>query len=271
MDWHLAFQLQQASSSSASTIGNNTPLNSSTFTTLQLPPAQENFECGVCAEVHNVNVRISLADCGHMFCKECLTTYTRTKIGDGRYPIFCPECVVERPRAIKSQLAENEIQQLDIPAESLTRLQELQLVLHCITLQCPRCKEVMNVDRVQFTEQSVLVCPLPRCGHKWCKSCLKTLASSQHQHKCKNSNIDRLMKRKGWKYCPGCRTPVQKETGCNHMTVSFFSLPDIYSHFCYKCGVLMVDTTFGGDVGTAVTEHYMECQLFEKRWRCSIQ
>ncbi|KAF8202186.1 hypothetical protein BJ912DRAFT_943999 [Pholiota molesta] len=194
-------------SSSASTEGNNTPTNSSTFTTLQLPRVLESFECGVCAEVHNVAVKISLPICGHMFCKECLTTYTKAKIDDGRYPIFCPECVAERPRAIKTQLSEDVIQQL-----------QLQLVLHCITLQCPRCKEVMNVDRGQFAQESVLVCPLPRCGHKWCKSCLKTLANSQQHHRCKNSNIDRLMKRKGWKYCPGCRTPVQKETGCNHMT-----------------------------------------------------
>jgi hypothetical protein len=106
MDWQLAVQLQQEeanASSSASTEGNNTPTNSSTFTTLQLPRVLESFECGVCAEVHNVAVKISLPICGHMFCKECLTTYTKTKIDDGRYPIFCPECVAERPRAIKTR------------------------------------------------------------------------------------------------------------------------------------------------------------------------
>lgn len=105
MDWQLAVQLQQEeanASSSASTEGNNTPANSSTFTTLQLPHVPESFECGVCAEVYNVTVKISLPTCGHMFCKECLTTYTKTKIDDGRYPIFCPECVAERPRAIKT-------------------------------------------------------------------------------------------------------------------------------------------------------------------------
>lgn len=101
------------------------------------------------------------------------------------------------------------------------------VVAFIVAQNITRCKEVMNVDRGQFAQESVLVCPLPRCGHKWCKSCLKALASSQQHHRCKNSNIDRLMKRKGWKYCPGCRTPVQKETGCNHMTVSrhFFKAP----------------------------------------------
>ena len=65
------------------------------------------------------------------------------------------------------------------------------------------CKETMNIDRAEFSEHNVLVCPLPKCGHKWCKCCLKALASSQDRHRCKNGNIERLMKRKGWKYCPG--------------------------------------------------------------------
>jgi hypothetical protein len=160
------------------------------------------------------------------------------------------------------------IEKLNITPEELQRLEELQLVAHSIMLECPRCKESMNVDREQYGEQSVIVCPLPRCGHKWCKSCLKTVASSEENHRCKNGNIDRLMRRKGWKYCPGCRTPVQKESGCNHMTCG---APGCNVHFCYKCGVLMIDTTNGGDVGTAVTEHYLNCRLFEKKLRCSIQ
>ncbi len=76
----------------------------------------------------------------------------------------------------------------------------------------------------------------------WCKNCLKGLKSLDDRHHCKNENIDRLMRRRGWKYCPGnlidislrvtrstqhldlgCRTPVQKESGCNHMTVSINS------------------------------------------------
>ena len=127
------------------------------------------------------------------------------------------------------------------------------------------------------------------------------------------------MRRKGWKYCPGgslrtalnadiihtfsgCRTPVQKESGCNHMTVGVFirytTSSDIFQvqcprlqcvsanymsfgfplivvqrHFCYICGVLIVDTTNGGDVGLTVTDHYAnsKCRLFDRRFYCTIQ
>ncbi|KJA28169.1 hypothetical protein HYPSUDRAFT_129996 [Hypholoma sublateritium FD-334 SS-4] len=238
------------------------------MTTIEIPHAYPAFECGICGELQNIATRIRLPDCSHTVCKECLTGFATTKIDEGRYPIFCPECIAERPRAIRTQVNEEIMQQLDLPEEQRSRLQELQLVTHCISVQCPSCKEIMNVDRAEFGEHNILVCPLPRCAHKWCKCCLKALASSQDRHRCKNGNIERLMKRKGWKYCPGCRTPVQKEMGCNHMTCG---TPGCNVHFCYKCGALMIDTTNGGDVGTAVTDHYNECRLFDRKWKCSIQ
>ena len=100
----------------------------------------------------------------------------------------------------------------------------------------------MNVDRGEYEDQRIIICPLPACRHAWCKECLKPLASSQTEHNCKQHGFERLMRKKGWKYCPGmfclisftffscrhlwilgCRTPVQKESGCNHMTVSLCS------------------------------------------------
>ncbi|KAF8909307.1 hypothetical protein CPB84DRAFT_1765783 [Gymnopilus junonius] len=244
--------------------------NTSIFETLDLPSQalQPSFECGICAEMHLPREKITLADCDHKFCNECLTTFTRTRIEEGRYPTFCPECFPQRTRTNKSQVTQDIVEKLKLTAEELRRLEELQLRAHSVTLECPRCCQSMKIDREQYGQQSVIVCPLPQCGHMWCKSCIKTLASSQENHRCKNGNIDRLMKRKGWKYCPGCRTPVQKESGCNHMTCG---APGCNTHFCYRCGVLIIDTTYGGDVGTAVTEHYLNCRLFEKRLKCSIQ
>ena len=96
----------------------------------------------------------------------------------------------------------------------------------------------MNVDREEYGSQRIIMCPLPACRHSWCKECLKPLASPQTEHKCKQQKFERLMRKKGWKYCPGmsrliifscrppqflgCKTPIQKETGCNHMTVGSF-------------------------------------------------
>ena len=102
----------------------------------------------------------------------------------------------------------------------------------------------MNVDREEYGSERIIICPLPACRRPWCKECLKPLARSETVHNCKQQEFERLMRKKGWKYCPGmfylisfaffflavnlaflgCKTPVQKETGCNHITVSFVLL-----------------------------------------------
>lgn len=79
--------------------------DTSTFGTLDLPRqnTQPSFECGICAEMHHPREKISLSDCDHKFCNECLSTFTKTKIEEGRYPIFCPECLAQRMRTSKSR------------------------------------------------------------------------------------------------------------------------------------------------------------------------
>ena len=61
----------------------------------------------------------------------------------------------------------------------------------------------MNVDRGEYGSQRIIKCPLPACRHSWCKECLKPLANSQTEHNCKQHGFERLMRKKGWKYCPG--------------------------------------------------------------------
>jgi hypothetical protein len=61
----------------------------------------------------------------------------------------------------------------------------------------------MNVDREEYASQRIIICPLPACGHPWCKECLKSLANGDTEHNCKQQEFELLMQKKGWKYCPG--------------------------------------------------------------------
>jgi len=231
-------------------------------------PLEVSHECGVCNEVFGVPQIIQLPTCSHTFCRECLRTFTKTRISEGRYPIFCPVCAIEKTKVNHSHITQAIVDKLDLSKQDLEKLSDLQLVAHSVTLHCPKCKQTMNVDREEYGSQQIIMCPLPGCRHSWCKECLKPLASSKTDHNCKQHGFERLMRKKGWKYCPGCRTPVQKEMGCNHMTCGS---PGCNVHFCYKCGALIIDTTNGGDVRTAVTEHYFDCVMFETPRRCIIQ
>ena len=76
------------------------------FTTLELPASEfpaETHECGVCNELFGVAQSIELPTCSHSFCRECLRTFTKTRITEGRYPIFCPVCAIERSRVNNSR------------------------------------------------------------------------------------------------------------------------------------------------------------------------
>lgn len=84
-----------------------------------------------------------------------------------------------------------------------------------------RCKQAVFVDKSEYDEAKIIVCPIPRCTHAWCKTCNLTVEDPGPAHSCDGSNeFNHLMKKQGWKYCPGCRTPAEKIDGCNHMTVS---------------------------------------------------
>jgi hypothetical protein len=99
----------------------------------------------------------------------------------------------------------------------------------------------MFVAREDYLEQDVVICPLPYCGHKFCKACLATIPNGTNQHVCtaNDNGLIRLMQENGWRQCPGrfsrmeclklaqrrdmttgCRSAIQKESGCNHMHVS---------------------------------------------------
>jgi len=106
LDWQLAVQLQAEEEVGNDEVynRNNGVGNSSTFHTVTLPTSTPTtFECGVCGELHGLFEKIGLDDCGHNFCKVCLGTFTKTKIEEGRYPIFCPECLPDRTRTTKTR------------------------------------------------------------------------------------------------------------------------------------------------------------------------
>lgn len=229
----------------------------------------DTFICEVCFENFTVSQVARMPDCEHGFCRDCLRGYVKAKLGEGQYPIHCPVCSADKARTEPGTVTQSVIEELGLSQREFDKLQELQLSAHSFQLQCPSCHESMHVVRQEYLEQDVLRCPLPRCGHRWCKACKKTITGASNNHACKaDKKLDRLMRKKGWRYCPGCTSPIQKESGCNHMKCTS---PGCNVHFCYKCGALILDASTGQDVGVAVENHYLRCTQFEKNHKCTIQ
>jgi len=96
LDRQLAFQLQQedVTSPDSSRPTRDTSDRSTSGLT-------DNFECGICHERCDNDVKISVVDCEHSYCRECVGFLARAKIEDNRYPILCPDCLIDRSRAVK--------------------------------------------------------------------------------------------------------------------------------------------------------------------------
>jgi len=200
-------------------------------------------------------------NCNHAFCRECVRNYIVSKVDEHRFPIFCPICVAEdkheEPQAITNAL----ILQVGIEEKHYSIYEELQLTSFGILLHCRQCKQSAFVDRQEYGQSLLIVCPFPNCQHIWCKACQQTVTLNGMKHSCDGSSeLEHLMKLRGWKHCPGCQTPIYKEAGCNHMTCMS---PGCNTHFCYLCGQSIIQSSLLRAISTATAAHFRKCKLFE--------
>ncbi|PBK72468.1 hypothetical protein ARMSODRAFT_954173 [Armillaria solidipes] len=221
--------------------------------------AQALFDCIICFETFPMDSAARVVECNHLTCRNCLRQHLLTTLNDHRFPVFCPVCTDGDKKSI---LSETLVLDIGVPEKEYRIFEELQMSAFSILLHCQQCKKSAFVDRTEYQEAGIIACPLPRCNHTWCKSCQQTVDVTGPQHSCDGSSeLDHLMKQRGWKYCPGCKTPVQKESGCNHMTCMS---PGCNTHFCYICGGKIVQSALRGDIQAAVSDHYRRrCTLFE--------
>ncbi|KAF9054460.1 hypothetical protein BJ165DRAFT_717857 [Panaeolus papilionaceus] len=227
--------------------------NLSHKTNNQINPQEQFFIgtifCGICLDSVPTSDSFNLPACQHPFCNSCILTYILKKVADMRYPIPCPVCITEgHEYNIESEVFEC----LEIPADSRVKLHELQIAQFAVAMTCLGCKQAMHVTRSDISESRLVSCPLPDCAYRWCLDCMKEINLADISHRCKNKKFDRLMRRRGWKYCPGCAAPVQKESGCNHITVkSKLCLLDRSCLFALNCSAepLVVVYTFATNAG----------------------
>ncbi|KAK0446847.1 hypothetical protein EV421DRAFT_2079488 [Armillaria borealis] len=221
--------------------------------------AQALFDCAICLDTFPMDSAARVVECNHVTCRNCLRQHLLTTLHDHRFPVFCPTCTDGDKKSI---LSETLVLDIGIPEKEYRVFEELQMSAFSILLHCQQCKKSAFVDRTEYQEAGIIACPLPKCNHTWCKSCQQTVDVTGPQHSCDGSSeLDHLMKQRGWKYCPGCKTPVQKESGCNHMTCMS---PGCNTHFCYICGGKIVQSALRGDIQAAVSDHYRHrCTLFE--------
>ncbi|KZT29351.1 hypothetical protein NEOLEDRAFT_1128071 [Neolentinus lepideus HHB14362 ss-1] len=223
--------------------------------------AQRTFDCMICLETIPEDYIAPLNSCKHFICTGCLRTYVHSKLQEGRFPIFCPVCMTQKDpegEVISNVLA----QQIGLSEEDFQTFIEFELTAFSILMHCRKCKQSVFVDRTEYNETEIVTCPLPGCQYTWCKQCSQEAAAVDGvKHSCDGSaELQSLMQQRGWKNCPGCDTPTEKTGGCNHMTCP---APGCNSHFCYRCGKMIIQSVKHGDVSSAMATHYSACVLFQ--------
>lgn len=221
---------------------------------------QARFHCGICLDECPEDDAAMVDACRHMVCRSCMKGFITAKIEEHRFPILCPICVANNTGHPAAEISGLLVEQIGITEEEYKIWTEMELSQFSILLDCRECNRSAFVDRVDFNDMPNIACPLPDCSHIWCKSCHRSIEIGGPKHSCDGtSELDHLMKEKGWKYCPNCKTPILKEHGCHHMICI---ASGCNSHFCYTCGDLIVRSALKDEVSKAVSAHYTKCQLF---------
>ncbi|KZS89203.1 hypothetical protein SISNIDRAFT_391688, partial [Sistotremastrum niveocremeum HHB9708] len=224
------------------------------------------FECSVCMDTHPEDDLAVVEGCGHKFCRFGTKDYVISKIGEGRYPIQCPVCQSSNtPDATPGFLNRTLIEQLGLTEEQYNQWIKLELAEHSVSIDCRRCNRSSTVDRADYTDEKYLRCPHDDCDNFWCKECQQSVTvdpMGEVVHSCDGTaELAGLMEQQGWKACPGCRTPIERTYGCNHMTCP---TPGCNTHFCYVCGDSIVRSVVKATVDRELERHYSTvCDLFE--------
>nr|NP_001123340.1 Zn-finger (RING/cysteine-rich C6HC)-7 [Ciona intestinalis]FAA00216.1 TPA: zinc finger protein [Ciona intestinalis] len=208
------------------------------------------FSCNICFVDKKGTDCLQFKDCGHVYCKQCITSYFEIHISEGTITsLICPEPDCDTT-ALPNQVKEAVNKDLYERYEKLL----LQTTLDTMTdiVFCP----LMHCQSAVIIEPEASIGQCPSCAYAFCVHCKLAyhgvspckIASHEIIKLCKeyesaNEEKKKQMEKKygrkvlckalddratqAWmnnntKPCPGCNASIEKLDGCNKMT-------------CYKC------------------------------------
>ncbi|XP_074316175.1 putative E3 ubiquitin-protein ligase ARI10 [Silene latifolia] len=194
-----------------------------------------NYRCGICFDDEFSIDEVRSANCGHIYCKTCWRTYidiTVDETGSGCLRLKCPEpkCPAAVDRDMVTELASKEIvaKYLAYLIRSYVEFKKKN------TKWCPApgCNNAIEFE-LGSSDVYDIVC---ECQYEFCFNC------DEEPHRPVECEIVKewIMKNTSeaentkWiiaysKPCPQCMKPIEKNSGCNHMTCR------CGHHFCWHC------------------------------------
>eukprot|EP00007_Cunea_sp_BSH-02190019_P001364 CAMPEP_0174244844 /NCGR_PEP_ID=MMETSP0417-20130205/36779_1 /TAXON_ID=242541 /ORGANISM="Mayorella sp, Strain BSH-02190019" /LENGTH=790 /DNA_ID=CAMNT_0015324571 /DNA_START=47 /DNA_END=2419 /DNA_ORIENTATION=+ len=190
-------------------------------------------ECLVCFDEYPTSEFVSLKDCGHRYCPECITTMILTCVNNNEAKsVKCmdPSC----GRTLEDDEVSSYIDSENF--QRYTRFKQLS-VWHADSNArwCPRpnCETAVIVED---PKQSRALCPT--CNTEWCLKCKlrhePELSCSKAKKLLDGAKLEKAAKKwakKHCKPCPQCGTVITKNGGCHNVHCS-----QCRCCFCWQCG-----------------------------------
>lgn len=189
-------------------------------------PAQRHFEVAECpACCNDVSAPVAL-ECGHTWCKRCLVKYLASATSDPIFPLVCfgndGACDHPIPVSLARELLSAD------QFEALARASFLAYIHarpdqfhHCPT---PDCEQVYRT----VPPNTVLQCP--SCFNRICGKCNKESHDGEPCNDAQEELFQEWTAAHDVKNCPGCKVPIERSAGCNHMTCV-----RCQTHICWVC------------------------------------
>ena len=189
---------------------------------------QTQVVCGIClCDIDDTTDLYRLACCGHTYDKSCVIQQLKS----AEFPLKCATEGCEELLVLKdfqNLLSEKERKKLAISALDEYVKKNHEVVKYCPTADCDMVYRVSTEGR-RFTCCACLAEICTYCQVQWHNglTCSMFKSGKQVEGRLEEWMMQDPSNRKN---CPKCKTPIEKNEGCNHMTCS-----GCKSHMCWLC------------------------------------
>jgi len=207
---------------------------------------KKTYQCAICLEDYTIADVFVLDGCYHKFCRVCLAGWVSSRIQEAEVStIKCPE------RTCQQRINYQEIHLIVKDAETMRKYEDftLQQALEKMTdiRWCP--KPSCGMAMVGGNDTLMMRCPRETCGFCFCFRCKEpwhadSTCEQYQAWKRDNKGGQDMFRRwmnQNAKPCPKCRSPIEKNGGCNHMTCV-----KCRHQFCWLCLATYDSNHFGG-------------------------
>lgn len=213
-------------------------------------PAVDTYYCQICLENCPDSDGFSLSECGHRFCRDCLSSYLEVKIREAAVSeLLCPFLpdsdvpVAGGDDGCQAQIGDADVRSI-VTQELQDRLDRFrEIKADPAARECPQCSTLVLGGSARRPRLVCSCCTAEFCflhaGAHPGQTCRQYEQSRRVDERLARAYVSATSRP-----CPGCRKPIEKNGGCNHMTC-----PDCRTDFCWLCGF---------NIKNRVTEHYQE-------------